>query len=139
MNGEPIMSREIQKLGVELQFGTPFKDYALEVVVSMPVSHSTDLPIGLDMALEEKLQALPWIEPDKEISGVSQDHDKPISHSPGETLLHPVHLSLLSRDKGQLMISLSLLLTVLLGPNRDRGVTAFKFITPEPVVDLRGL
>jgi hypothetical protein len=106
----------------------------------MPVSHPCHLSIGLHMALQKEFQALPRIKPHIEVSGgVGQNHDKPIGHGPEETLFHPVDLCLLPREKGQLMVSLSLLLTVLLCPDRDGVVTALKFITPEPIVDLRGL
>jgi hypothetical protein len=91
------------------------------------------------MALEEKLQALPGIKPGKEVSGVGQNHDKPIGHGPGETLLHPIDLGLLPGEKGQFMVRLPGFLAILLGPDRDRGVTAFKSIPLEPLVDLRGL
>jgi hypothetical protein len=103
------------------------------------MSDASDLLIGLHLALQEKLQALSRIKSHKEVSGVGQKHDKPISYCPGQSFLHPVHLCLLPREKGQLMVSLSLLLAILLGPNRDGAVTALKSITLEPPVDLRTL
>jgi hypothetical protein len=129
MDGKPIMPGKIQKLGIELQFGTSLNHHTLEVIIPMSVSDSSHLPIGLDMALQKELQALPRIESYIEVSGVGQNHHKPIGHSPRQTLLHPIYLSLFPGEKRQFMVSLPPLLTILLCPETDRGITALKFIT----------
>ena len=139
MNGKTEMAGEVQKLGIELQFRTSFDHDGLDVVIPMSTGYASHLSIGLDMALQKELQALPGIKPDIEVSGVGQNHGKSISHSPGQTLLDPIDLSLLPGKKRQLMVSLPLLLAVLLRIDRDRGITSLKLIGLESLIDLRGL
>jgi hypothetical protein len=138
MDGKTEMSCEVQKLGIELQLGTSFDDDRLNVVIPMVMGHASHLSMGLDMALQKELQILPGIKPDIKVSGVGQNHGKSISHSPGKTLLDPIDLSGLSGEKCQLMVGLPLLLAVLLGIDRNCGVTSLKVVGLEPPIDLRG-
>jgi hypothetical protein len=55
------------------------------------------------MTIKEKLQTVTGIEVDVKVSRVSQNQDKPIEDSKGESPLHPVYLGLLPRQKLQLM------------------------------------
>jgi hypothetical protein len=139
MNGKTKMPREVQKLGVELQFRTSFDHHGLDVVIPVAASEPSHLSISLDMALQKELQTLAGIKPDTKVSGVGQNHCKSVSYSPGQTLLYPIDLSLLPGEKRQLMVSLPPLLTILLCPDGDRVVATLKSISLEPPIDLRSL
>ena len=106
MNRKTVMTGEVEQLGVKLQFRTSLDDDGLEVVIPVSTGHASHLPIGFDMAFQEKLQILPGIKPDVEVSGVGQDHGKSIRHSPGEPLLDPIDLNFLPGKKRQFMVSL---------------------------------
>jgi hypothetical protein len=139
MNGKTKMASEVQELGIELQLRTSFDHHGLDVVIPMPMGHASHLSISLDMTLQKKLQALAGIKPHIKVSGVGQNHGKSISHSPGQTLLYPIDLTLLPGEKCQFMVSLPPLLTILLGIETNRAITSLKLVRLQPLVDLRGL
>jgi hypothetical protein len=139
MNGKTEMASEVQKLGIELQLWTSFDHHRLDVVIPMSMGHTSYLSISLDVALQKELQALAGIKPHIEVSGVGQNHSESVSHSPRQTLLDPIDLSLFSGQKRQFMISLPPLLAIPPSPDRDRDVTPLKSITFEPFIDLRSL
>ncbi len=86
--------------------GTSFDHHGLDIVIPVSVIYAFHLPIGLDMTLQKEHRRVVMIKPHIKISAVSQNHPKSVSHSPGETLLDPIDLSLLPRQKAQLMVSL---------------------------------
>jgi hypothetical protein len=129
MNGKPEMAGEIQKLGIELHFRTSFDHHGPDVVISVSASEPSHLTIGLDMTLQKELQILPGIKPYIEVSGIGQNHSESVRHSPRQPLLNPIDLGLFSGQKRQFMVSLPLLVTIPLRPDRDRIVTAVKSIT----------
>ena len=107
VNGKTEMAGEVQKkLGIELQLRTSFNDHRLDVVIPMSASNPSHLSISLHMTIQKELQTLPRIKPYREVSGVSQNNCKSISHSPRQPLLDPIDLSLLPGKKDQFMVSL---------------------------------
>jgi hypothetical protein len=97
------VAHEIKELGIEGKLRGPAEDHTLEVIVPVSVSHSCHLSEGSKVAIEEKLQAVPGIKVDGEVSRVGQNQDKSIEDSKRKSPLHPVHLGLLPRQKLQLM------------------------------------
>jgi len=71
MNGEPMVAHKVQELGIEGQFRAPAQNDAFEVIIAVPMSHSSHLLEGSKVTLHEELQAVTGIEVDIEVSGVS--------------------------------------------------------------------
>jgi hypothetical protein len=103
MNREPIMAHEVQKLGIEGYLRSSAQNDTSEIIIPVSVSHPSHLPKSSKVTVQEKLQAVTGIEVDIEVSRVGQNQDKPIEDSKGKSPFHPVHLSLLARQKLQLM------------------------------------
>lgn len=97
MNGEAVVSCEIQKLGVVNGLRISLEDHASKIVIPEPMGHAFDFFEGFDVALQEELQGVSRIKSSKEIAGIGQDQDKSIEHAKGKGPLHPVYLSLLAR------------------------------------------
>jgi hypothetical protein len=97
MNGEAIMAREIEKLGIEDGLRASTQDDASKIVIAESVGNASDLFEGFDVAIEEEFQGVPGVESNKEIPGVSQDEDKSIKDAEGKGPLHPVYLDLFPR------------------------------------------
>jgi hypothetical protein len=97
MNGEAIMAREIEKLGIEDGLRASAQDDASKIVIAESVGNASDFFEGFDVALQEELQGVSRVESGKKIPGIGQDQDKSIEHTKGKGPLHPVYLSLLAR------------------------------------------
>jgi hypothetical protein len=115
MNREPVVAHKVKELGIEGQLRSPAQNDTFEIIIAVPVSHSSHLPKGSKVTVEEKLQAVTGIEVDIEVSGIGQNQDKPIEDSKRKSPFHPVHLSLLPGQKLQLMKPSCLLFTKGLG------------------------
>jgi hypothetical protein len=109
-NGKAIMSRKIEKLRIKDPFRRSLENDTFEIVIPDLVRNSAYLLEGSEVTIKEELHGMTRIEVDIEIPAISKDQNKPISHSEGELPLHPIHLSLLSRQKLQLMEPSGLLL-----------------------------
>jgi hypothetical protein len=97
MNGEAIMAREIEKLGIEDGLRASAQDDASKIVIAESVGNASDLFEGFDVAIEEELQGVSRIKSSKEIARIGQDEDKSIKDAEGKGPLHPVHLDLFPR------------------------------------------
>jgi hypothetical protein len=136
MNREAMVTHEVQELRVEGQLRGPAQNDTFEIIVAVPVSHPSHLPKGSKMTVHEELQAVTGIEVDIEVSGVGQNQDKPIEDSKRKSPFHPVHLSLLPRQKLQLMKPSRFLLPERLGME-FHGVVASRVPIPlQALVDL---
>jgi hypothetical protein len=96
MDGKSMVSREVQKLGVEGDFRGSLEDYAFQVVIPMAVGHPSDFLESTQVAVQEELQGLAGIEVEEQIPGVGQKVHESVEDPGGDPPLHPVDLRLFS-------------------------------------------
>jgi len=136
MDRKSIMTSKVQERRVELNLRSPSNDDTLEVVVAMAMGDPADLVERPDMAVEEELQRMAWVETDDRIPRPGQDIDEPVDGRLADLPFHPVDLGFLTGQKLKLKVRLTPFLPELHRRLLDRPVAARIAVAAEPIENL---